>query len=72
VENLNLKFADLEEAAKLGSTEAFQKLESQLDSKFMKDKKGELIKLQRLINKSQNKELKAYFRGKYQDEIREK
>lgn len=72
VENLNLKFADLEEAAKLGSTEAFQKLESQLDSKFMKDKKGELIKLQRLINKTQNKELKAYFRGKYQDEIREK
>ena len=72
VENLNLKFADLEEAAKLGSTEAFQKLESQLDSKFMKDKKGELIKLQRLINKTQNKELKTYFRGKYQDEIREK
>ena len=72
MENLNLKFADLEEAAKLGSKEAFQKLESQLDSKFMKDKKGELIKLQRLINKSQNKELKAYFRVKYQDEIREK
>jgi len=69
VENLDLKFADLEEAAKLGSIEMFQKLESQLDSIFMKDKKGELIKLQKLINQSKNKELKAYFKDKYKKEI---
>jgi len=66
---LDLKFADLEEAAKLGSIEMFQKLESQLDSIFMKDKKGELIKLQKLINQSKNKELKAYFKDKYKKEI---
>lgn len=72
VENLDLKFADLENAAKLGSTEAFQKLESQLDSRFMRNRKSELIKLQKLINKSQNKELKAYFKDKYLEEIQGK
>ena len=47
--------------AKLGSTETFQKPEYQLNSKFMKDRKTELIKLQKLINKTKNEELKAYF-----------
>lgn len=37
IKNLDLKFEDLETTAKLGSTEAFQKFETQLNSRFMKD-----------------------------------
>ena len=70
VENLDLKFTDLEEAAKLGSMEAFQKLEPHLNPVFMKDRQGELLKLQKLINQTKNKNLKKYFRENYEKEIK--